>query len=150
METDECSDATVTAVEERGLARVLLRSENCEGCAGKGACGLRSADVAETELLVVNHASARVGQRVHIRTSGRDRAKTTCLIYLLPSISILFGVMAGQAILGNLLGLSEVLAGLLGALLMLGPGLVPAWIAGRKGLFMPEIEGLVEENSGDY
>lgn len=146
MESNLCTEATVLALDEPGLARVRLQTSGCEGCAGKGTCGLLG--TGETELLVSNPLRASAGARVRIRSHSAAEVKIACLVYVAPSISLVVGAVLGQAVLSERLG-SPVLAGLVGAVGMLLPSLLPAMWASRKRLFMPEIDRLLEDDSGD-
>lgn len=146
MESKHCTEARVLALEEPGLARVRVQTASCEGCAGKGTCGLLG--TGEADLLVRNAPGASVGARVRIRSDSASEVKIACLVYVAPSISLVVGALLGQTVLSEPLG-SPVLAGLVGAVAMLLPSLLPAMWASRKRLFMPEIDRLLEEDSGD-
>ena len=95
--------ASVVATEEGvviytrdTLARVeTTQSRSCQGCTSKGACHI-SADGKRAEVLAVNLAGARKGDRILMQIESASLLKACFLLYILPVGSMLLGAILGH------------------------------------------------------
>ncbi len=132
----------VKAVQGR-TALVLTRMEpECEGCTAKDACFGLGGGGANTEVRARNTAKAQVGDVVTISMRSSSLLKVSFLIYMVPILALIGGILFGY-FLSNLIAVNEnVLVGLFGGLFLAGAFL---WVK-KKGNrlsnrkeFIPEI-----------
>jgi sigma-E factor negative regulatory protein RseC len=86
-----------TVMEVKGNA-VLIKAErttSCESCMSKDFCH----SLTETDMVLEadNEAGANVGDRVIFTVGAATLLKAGVLIYLIPLIGFIFGVVLGQA-----------------------------------------------------
>ena len=145
---DNCQAGTV--VELRGeLALVEVSPSLCGGCAHQGACNLLVGEPEKTTVLALNRVGAAVGDPVSVELSGAARTKSACLLYVIPSISLVVGAAVGQQLLAGVGSLDPVLAGLFGALVFLALGMIPAMVVSRRKMLLPIVSQVREESVGN-
>jgi sigma-E factor negative regulatory protein RseC len=78
-----------------GIALVSTIAKGaCHSCSARGVCHMGSQRTMEVE--VWNSMDAGVGDEVRIRLSGRSTLTAAFLLYMLPLLMFLLGVMLGQ------------------------------------------------------
>jgi sigma-E factor negative regulatory protein RseC len=132
----------VKAVQGR-MALVMTRMEpECEGCKAKDACFSLGGGGANTQVKARNTAGAEVGDIVTISIKGSSLVKVSFLVYMLPIIALIGGIVIGYW-LSRLIPVDEnILVALFGLLAFSG---VFVWLK-KKGdrlsdrrEFIPEI-----------
>jgi len=132
----------VKAVQGR-TALVLTRMEpECEVCTAKDACFTMGGGGANTEVRARNTAKAQVGDVVTISMRGSSLLKISFLIYMVPILALIGGIVSGY-LLSKLISVDEnVLVGIFGGLALVAAFL---WVK-KKGdklsnrqEFIPEI-----------
>ena len=106
------------------------RKEACAHCQAKGACevlGGGNEMVAE----VLNPVGAREGQAVEIIFESRPFLVATFMLYMVPALALLAGVLVGQR-LAPRFGLGAEPGSILGALILTVLAVVFAWRIGRR------------------
>jgi sigma-E factor negative regulatory protein RseC len=92
-------------IEEHGIVvqdngeRVLIkaqRSSACEGCASKQSCTSGQASGSDMLIEADNPVGAHVGDRVVFTAGAGSVLKAGALLYLVPILSFIFGVVIGQ------------------------------------------------------
>ena len=146
--SDSCQAGTV--VELRGeLALVEVEPSMCGGCAQEGACNLLAGKPEKSTVLALNRAGAGPGDPVSVELSAAARTKSACLLYVIPSISLVVGAAVGQQLLAGVGSLDPVLAGLFGALVFLALGMIPAMVVSRRKMLLPIVSQVREESVGN-
>lgn len=78
------------------LARVeTTQSRSCKGCTSKGSCQV-AADGKRAEVLAVNLAGARKGDRILMQIETASLLKACFLLYILPVGCMLLGAILGH------------------------------------------------------
>jgi sigma-E factor negative regulatory protein RseC len=78
------------------LARVeTTQSRSCKGCTSKGSCHV-AADGKRAEVLAVNLAGARKGDRILMQIETASLLKACFLLYILPVGCMLLGAILGH------------------------------------------------------
>ena len=72
----------------------------CHSCSARGICHMSSRKGA-MEVEAWNHLGAAVGDRVLIRVSGRSTLTAALLLYLVPLLGFLLGVLVGERLIGH-------------------------------------------------
>jgi sigma-E factor negative regulatory protein RseC len=146
---DLCTAGKVVSVSE-GRAVVAAVSSSCDGCGQAGSCNLLWQSDAPIEVETINVLGARAGDRVVVGYSSRAQVRTACILYLVPSISTVVGAAAGHEWLAGRLGIDPTLGGLMGAIVFLFLGLLPATFVSRRQDSLPHIVEIIrEESRGD-
>ncbi len=102
----------VSSVNQDGWAMVVTeKGDACSNCESAQFCH-SLADCSRMETRVINQAAAGVGDLVSINLSSMTVLKSALILYILPTISLLFGAVAG-AELRILLGVGETAAAIL-------------------------------------
>ncbi len=102
------------------------------------------------EVQATNPLGAQVGERVVVGYSSRIQVRTACILYLVPSISTVVGAAVGHEWLAAVFGLHPTLGGLLGSIVFLTLGLLPAAVLSRRTDSLPQIIEIIrEESRGD-
>ena len=102
----------VKHVSRDGWAMVVTeRDDACSNCESAQFCH-SLADCARMETRVLNRAKAEVGDRVIISLSSSSVFKSAMILYILPTLSLILGAIAGSG-LHNYLGLGETGAAIL-------------------------------------
>ncbi len=140
----DCSVGVVVLVKKE-KAEVRIDSAPCQGCKHSASCALWAVGDSTNTLWAHNKVGARVGDSVRVALSPGEKTKTACLLYLLPSICIVAGVLLGQPILGVALGVEPILGGAIGALIGFGFGLLPAIVVARRGGTLPVVVEVIKE-----
>ena len=125
------------------LAVVMTRMEpECEGCSSKEACfSLGGGDV-NTEVKARNTAGAEVGDLVTISIRGSSLIKVSFLVYMLPILALIGGVVLGHYLSGVIPVDENILVGIFGLFAFCGAFI---WLRKKgdrlatKHEFMPEI-----------
>ena len=141
-------------IEEHGIVvqdkggRVLIkaqRSSSCEGCASKKSCSSGQASGADMLIEADNLAGASVGDRVVFTAGAGSVLKAGALLYLVPILSFIFGVVIGQteAITGLFPSQNpDLISGVLGAVFLalafIGLKVYSAFLDKSK-TFMPKV-----------
>ena len=108
------------------------RSETCEGCKAKAGC-MESGK--EMEFRVKNTLNAKPGDQVQVFVSDSALLKAIFLVYMVPTLGLLAGAMAGQA-LAPALGLGpSVSAAIFGLGSMAGVFVFVRIVGNRMGKF---------------
>lgn len=131
-------------LEEQGeYAKVCLkRRSGCQGCAMRHSCKLPEEGESgffelffgakSLEVLASNEAGAKSGDRCLVQLRSRwSIVKGSFLLYLLPGVMFILGLLLG-GLLGERWYHLKVLAQLLGGLLLMLLGFLPAIFYGRK------------------
>lgn len=87
-------------IVKTGVGTALIktqRSTACDGCASKKSCHGGGADETETFIEAENTIGAHVGDRVVFSIGAASVIKAGVLIYLVPILSFIAGVVLGQA-----------------------------------------------------
>lgn len=146
---DLCSGGRVLSVED-DMAVVAATSSSCDGCGQAGNCNLLWRSDSPIEVLAKNPLGASPGARVLVGYSSRNQIRTACILYLVPSISTVVGAAIGHEWLAGEIGFHPALVGLLGAVVFLVLGLLPAAVWSRKTDSLPQIVEIIrEESRGD-
>jgi sigma-E factor negative regulatory protein RseC len=96
----------VTSINEAGWAMVVTeKGDVCSNCESAQFCH-SLADCSKMETRVLNRANAGVGDQVIISLSSNSVFKSAVILYILPTLSLLFGAIAGSQ-LHNHIGISE-------------------------------------------
>ncbi len=125
---------------ERAEVEVSAKS-TCKGCSAAGMCNWTGEN--KKRVLARNEVGAAAGQRVVIETAERGRALSSLLVFGVPVVLMLAGVLVGGLLLGK-----DLWAGICsGAGLVLGLGFVKLFdvAARRSGRSLPVITGLADE-----
>lgn len=78
------------------LARVeTTQSRSCKGCTSKGSCHIGS-DGKRAEVLALNLAGARKGDRILMQIESASLLKACFLLYILPVGCMLMGAILGH------------------------------------------------------
>ena len=102
----------VSSISGDGWATVVTeKGDACNNCGSSQFCH-SLVDCSRMETRVINQAGAGVGDLVSINLSSMGVLKSALILYILPTISLLFGAVAG-AELRILLGISETAAAIL-------------------------------------
>jgi sigma-E factor negative regulatory protein RseC len=110
----------VKAVQGR-MALVMTRKEpECESCKAKDACFSLGGGGANTEVRVLNTAGADVGDIVTIGIRGSSLVKVSFLVYLLPILALVGGVVVGYWLSGLISVDENILVGVFGLLAFSG------------------------------
>ncbi len=148
QQSDSCRAGKVVELRE-DLAVVEVSASLCGGCAQEGACNLLAGQPERSTVLAINRARAGVGDSVSVELSASARTKTACLLYVVPSISLVVGAAVGQEMLAGIGSLDPVLAGLFGALIFLALGMIPAIVVSRRKKLLPIVSQVREESVGN-
>jgi sigma-E factor negative regulatory protein RseC len=96
----------VTRIGEDGWAMVVTeRGDACSNCESAQFCH-SLADCSRLETRVLNQAGAAVGDTVSISLSSGSVFKIASILYILPTVSLLFGAIGGAG-LHKRLGIGE-------------------------------------------
>ena len=96
----------VSSVSKDGWAMVVTeKGDACNNCESAQFCH-SLADCSRMETRVLNRANARVGDRVTISLSSSSVFKSALILYILPTVSFIFGVVGGAG-LNKQLGIGE-------------------------------------------
>jgi len=102
----------VSSIEKDGWAMVVTeKGDACNNCESAQLCH-SLADCSRMETRVLNQANARVGDRVTISLSSSSVFKSALILYILPTVSFIFGAVGG-AELNEQLGIGETGAAIL-------------------------------------
>jgi positive regulator of sigma E activity len=146
---DLCTGGRVLAVEGTE-ATVAITTSSCDGCGQAGSCNLLWRSENAIEVQAKNALGAQVGERVVVGYSSRIQVRTACILYLVPSISTVVGAAVGHEWLAGAFGLHPALGGLLGSIVFLVLGLLPAAVLSRRTDSLPQIIEIIrEESRGD-
>jgi len=78
------------------LARVeTTQSRSCKSCTSKGSCHV-AADGKRVEVLAINLAGARIGDRILMQVETASLLKACFLLYILPVGCMLIGAILGH------------------------------------------------------
>ncbi len=72
------------------------KSSACDGCASKKSCATGQAGSDEAFIEADNYVGASVGDRVTFSVGAGSVLKAGALLYLVPILSFIFGVVIGQ------------------------------------------------------
>jgi sigma-E factor negative regulatory protein RseC len=132
----------VKALQGRMAVVVTAMEEECEDCKAKDACFTMGGGGANAEVKVLNTARAEVGDRVTISIKGSSLLKVSFLVYMLPILALIGGVIVGHYLSAFIPVDENILVGVLGLLAFCGTFV---WLR-KKGdrlatekQFMPEI-----------
>jgi len=86
----------VRAIQGR-MALVVTRMEpECESCKAKEACSTFGGGGANAEITARNTAGAEVGDIVTISMAGSSLVKVSFLVYMLPILALIAGIVLGH------------------------------------------------------
>ncbi|MDH4227192.1 MAG: SoxR reducing system RseC family protein [Deltaproteobacteria bacterium] len=87
--------ATVASIRENGLAVLRAkRTKSCDGCTSKDTC--LSVSDEEMEIEAINEAGAKAGDRVVFTMPEGAVIRAGVLVYLVPLIGFIIGVVVAQ------------------------------------------------------
>jgi len=147
-DSDSCQAGTVVELKGK-LALVEVSPSLCGGCAQENTCNLLMGKPEKSTVLALNRVGAAIGDPVSVELSGAARTKSACLLYVVPSISLVVGAAVGQEVLGGSGSLDPVLGGLFGALGFLALGMIPAIVVSRRKKLLPIVSLVREESVGN-
>jgi len=102
----------VSSVNKDGWAMVVTeKGDACNNCESAQLCH-SLADCSRMETRVLNRANAGAGDRVIISLSSISVFKSALILYILPTVSLVLGVVGGAG-LNEQLGISETGAAIL-------------------------------------
>ena len=102
----------VSSIEKDGWAMVVTeKGDACNNCESAQLCH-SLADCSRMETRVLNRANAGAGDRVIISLSSISVFKSALILYILPTVSLVLGVVGGAG-LNEQLGISETGAAIL-------------------------------------
>jgi sigma-E factor negative regulatory protein RseC len=88
----------VSSINENGWAMVVTeKGDACSNCESAQFCH-SLADCSRMETRVLNRANAGVGDRVVISLSSISVLKSAMILYILPTISLILGAIAGSGL----------------------------------------------------
>jgi sigma-E factor negative regulatory protein RseC len=88
----------VSSINEKGWAMVVTeKGDACNNCESAQFCH-SLADCSRMETRVLNRANAGVGDRVVISLSSISVLKSAMILYILPTISLILGAIAGSGL----------------------------------------------------
>jgi sigma-E factor negative regulatory protein RseC len=97
MSTEE---GTITKVSEDKARVRVRRSSMCDACKSRSACSIiGGGETMEAEAL--NTANARVGDRVLLNIPSKSLWKISFILYMLPVIFLIAGVIIGMKLAKN-------------------------------------------------
>jgi len=103
------------------MALVLTGMEPaCEGCKARGACTSLGGGGANAEVRARNTVGAEVGDVVTISIRGSSLLKASFLVYMLPILAMVGGIVLGHLLSGVISVDKNVLVGLFGLLAFSG------------------------------
>lgn len=91
---------TVIEVKKRTALVSTETKGICHSCSARGICHM-SSQKDRMEVEAWNRLGAGVGDRVQIRISGRSTLLAAFLLYLVPLLGFLLGVLIGQNLTGD-------------------------------------------------
>jgi sigma-E factor negative regulatory protein RseC len=104
----------VRAIQGRNALVVTRMEPECESCTAKEACSTFGGGGANAELTARNTAGAEVGDIVTISMAGSSLVKASFLVYMLPILALIAGIVVGHW-LSTVIPVNEnVLVGILG------------------------------------
>ncbi len=93
MATEE---GVVTRIESAATAWVkTTRSGACKSCSARSSCHSLGGGE-ETEVEAINHAGAKIGEKVVLSFDTSPLLKATFLLYMFPILALLAGAFIGQ------------------------------------------------------
>ena len=133
----------VVKAVQGSMALVVTKAEpECQGCKARDACTATGGGGANVEVRVHNTAGAKVGDIVIISMKGSSLLKASFLVYMVPIIALIGGIILGHSLSGVISIDKDLLVGILGLLAFLGAFI---WVK-KKGdklsgskEFIPEI-----------
>jgi sigma-E factor negative regulatory protein RseC len=132
----------VTAVQGRTALVVTSEEPECESCSAKDTCSTFGGSGANREVRARNTAGAEVGDVVRISIQGSHFLKATFLVYMVPMLALIGGVLVGHLLANLWAGNKDLLVGIFGGLGLVGSFL---WVRRKgqklsdKGDYLPEI-----------
>lgn len=103
------------------MALVVTKPEpECQGCKAKDACTATGGGGANVEVRVHNTAGAKVGDIVIISMKGSSLLKASFLVYMVPIIALIGGIVLGHSLSGVISIDKDLLVGILGLLAFSG------------------------------
>lgn len=130
----------VVAVEGDKAWVQTIRASACQSCSARAGCGQRAlASVSggrANQVLVINSASARVGDEVVLGIDEQSLLRASLMVYGVPLLLMLAFCIAGFQWLGG-----SDLSAIVGALSGMGVGflLVRRWQSGASGQYQPKM-----------
>ncbi len=132
----------VTAIQGRMAIVLTLHEAGCENCSAKSTCSMLGGTGANRQVRARNTVSAQVGDVVTIGIRSSSFLKVSFLVYMVPILALVAGVVVGYFLAGLLSVDENILVGVLGAV-----GLVCSflWIKkkadklAQRPEFVPEI-----------
>jgi sigma-E factor negative regulatory protein RseC len=129
------------------LARVeTTQSRACQGCSSKGSCHI-TADGKRSEVLALNLAGARTGDRILMQIETASLLKACFLLYILPVACMLIGAILGHWIALHLGRDTSVISALSGFSALVLSGMAIRSAANRMGqrdAYKPKILRVLE------
>jgi sigma-E factor negative regulatory protein RseC len=99
------------------MALVMTRHEpECESCQAKDACSFLGGAGTNVEVRARNTVQAVVGDVVKISISGSSFLKATFLIYMVPILAVIVGILCGYLLAAIFKGHDEIFIGTLCAI----------------------------------
>jgi sigma-E factor negative regulatory protein RseC len=110
----------VKAIQGSMAIAVTMRESSCEHCKARGSCEAMGGTGANAEVRALNTAEARVGDIVTISMRSISLLKASFVIYMVPILALLGGMISGF-LLAKILPLGEELVvGTLSGLALVG------------------------------
>ena len=90
----------IVNVEDSIATVKIRRGASCGSCT---ACGMAK-DQSEISFRIVNDLNAQTGDWVELELESKSLIKATLIVYLLPLVALILGVVGGYALAGRLSG----------------------------------------------
>ncbi|MBW1858689.1 MAG: SoxR reducing system RseC family protein [Deltaproteobacteria bacterium] len=104
----------VRAIQGRMALVVTIMEPECESCKAKEACSTLGGGGANAEIPARNTAGAEVGDIVTISMAGSSLVKVSFLVYMLPILVLIAGIVLGH-LLSTVIPVNEnILVGVFG------------------------------------
>jgi sigma-E factor negative regulatory protein RseC len=143
----ETEEGIVIRVEAQTAWVKTQQSGACQGCSARGACHGLGGGGQEREVIVVNEAGAKVGDRILLSLQSSSLLKVSFLLYLFPVLALMAGAIVGQQF-GSVMGLGEsagaALAGFCALILALGFVKTKANELAQRNEYRPKVIRILE------
>ncbi len=102
---------------------VTVEIERHGACKHCGACFIGKGEDKFTQLVLRNSVDAQIGDQVEVDVAGKDLVKASLLLYFIPVVALVIGMLAGNRLLSGT-GIGENAASVLGGVVFLAIALL--------------------------
>ena len=118
---------------EGGIARVRIESDACGGCKACGFSALR--DRSSMEVNAQNRVGAEVDDVVQLEVSGRKVMWASAVLFMIPFLALVAGLMLGYYAIGPLLAVSKPLSAVVAGFALLAASYYLVYLFGSHSEF---------------